>query len=483
VSRAGAIARSSLWVTVGQGMIRIVQFSAQIFLARLLTREDFGIWAMVLVTTGLSNLFKESAIAQVLIQRGLEDKKQVNAVFSLGVNVSIGLFFFQALVGWFTAYYFYHRPLIWPLTAAAGLVFLIGSGMGAHNAVMVRQMRFREVAMIEIASGFARNVTSVLGAFSGLGIWSFVAGELALMLVESTLKRRLSGYRFNYQLIPDSLALKEVRNYIQGMISLNLAVFANTNSDNVIIGKLLGASNLGVYNLAYQLATLPVYLLSQINRVNFAVLSRQQGEQRQQYLRQLLQLYALAAAPVFGVVFVAAPWLIPFMYGSQWSAAAPIFQYVLIFAYARGFMSILGTSLNSLGHSEVNAFINWTLVPISIPAYYIGSQWGGTTGVAIAVAIVMGILATVWFWAISCWVAGWSIGALVKPILLPTTTACLAVTLVIKLPLLDHLIYLQPFVLIVFYGVALTFFSGGQIPLMLWNILLRSLEQEKLTQP
>jgi lipopolysaccharide exporter len=483
VSHAGAIARSSLWVTVGQGLIRVIQFSAQIFLARLLTRDDFGIWAMVLVTTGLSNLFKESAIAQVLIQRGLEDKKQVNAVFSLGVNVSIGLFFFQALVGWVTAYYFYHRPLIWPLTTAAGLVFLIGSGIGAHNAVMVRQMRFREVAMIEIASGFARNVTSVLGAFLGLGVWSFVVGELALMLVESTLKRKLSGYRFTYQLIPDSSALKEVRNYIRGMISLNLAVFANTNSDNVIIGKLLGASNLGVYNLAYQLATLPVYLLSQVNRVNFAVLSRQQSEQRQQYMRQLLQLYALMAAPVFGIVFVAAPWLIPFMYGSQWSTAAPIFQYVLIFAYARGFMSILGTSLNSLGHSEVNAFINWTLVPISIPAYYFGAQWGGTTGVAIAVAIVMGILATVWFWTISCRVTNWAIGALVQPILLPTMTACLAVTLVMKLPLLEHLIYLQPIVLLSFYGVAISLLSGGKIPQMLLNIVRSSLKPGKLEQP
>jgi lipopolysaccharide exporter len=475
MSQARAIASSSIWLTGSQVILRVVQFVAQIVVARLLSPEDFGIWAMVMLATMLSNLFKESAIAQVLVHRGLEDEKQVNAVFSLGVNVSIGLFFAQALVGLFLSHFF-KIPLLFPLTVGAGLVFVIGAGMGAHNSVMVRQMRFRQLAICDIAAGFARYSALLLGATLGAGIWCFVAGELAMRLVESVLKHRMSGYHFTYQFIPDPDALKEVWSYIQGLISSNLAVFANTNGDNLIIGRLLGATDLGYYNLAYQLATTPVYFLSFVNRVNFSVLAQREGERRQQYVQRFLELYALMSAPVFGMCFVAAPWLIPLMYGAKWSAATSLFQYVLVFAYARGFMSILGTTLNAAGYPGVNAFINWALIPLSLPAFYFGAQWGGVKGVAIAVALVMGVLATVWFWVATCRTVGWRIAGLAEPIVLPTAIACASVAVVLKLPVPGEIIYVQPIELLLIYAASLTLISGGQIPRMLMDVARRSLK-------
>ncbi|MDY6902264.1 MAG: oligosaccharide flippase family protein, partial [Cyanobacteriota bacterium] len=89
------IASSGLWLTASFGFAKVSQLVAQIFLARLLSPEDFGIWGMVLIVTTLSSLFKDTAIATVLVQRGLDDKKLVNAVYSLGVNISIVMFVVQ----------------------------------------------------------------------------------------------------------------------------------------------------------------------------------------------------------------------------------------------------------------------------------------------------------------------------------------------------------------------------------------------------
>lgn len=55
-------------------------------------------------------------------------------------------------------------------------------------------------------------------------------------------------------------------------------------------------------------------------------------------------------------------------------------------------MAILGTALNAMNHPEINAGINWILIPISIPAFYIGIQMGGMQGLSLAVAGVMGEL-------------------------------------------------------------------------------------------
>ena len=462
-------------MTVSFVLARFSQLIAQVVLARLLSPKDFGVWAMVLIVTTLSALFRDAAIAGVLVYRGLDDKKLVNAVYSLGINVSIGMFVLQALVG-FPLSQFFGVPVLLPLTACVSLVFLIGAGAGAHGAVLSRQMKFRELAICDTAASFARYGGALICAALGGGVWSFAAGEIALALVDSVLKRRLSRYRFTYHFMPDRSAVNEVRGYISGLIGINLAVYANLNGDNFTIGRLLGTQALGYYNLAYQLAMLPVSALSQINRVNFSALSQQDSEGQRSYLCQALELYALISAPMYGVAFVAAPWAIPLVFGSKWVAAVSILQIVLVFAYARGFMSILGTALNALNRPGVNAAINWVLVPLSIPSYLLGAKLGGTTGVAIAVALVMGVVATAWFWLATCRAAGWKIGTLTEPIILPTVTISVTVAAVLAVPLPLYLqAYLQPLAIVFTYGIAVSVFSAGRVPQMLIRMAKHSL--------
>jgi O-antigen/teichoic acid export membrane protein len=465
------IAGSSLWLGGSFAFTKGLQLISQIVLARLLAPEDFGIWAMVLIWTTLSALFKDTSIAQVLVQRGLDDEKRVNAVYSLGVNISVGMFILQSVAG-YPLSQFLGVPVLWPLTACTGLVFLLGAGTGSHVAVMQRQMRFKEIAICDAVASLARLGSSLTYALYGGGVWAFAAGELAAALTDSFLKRWLSGYRFTYHLIPDPEAIREVQGYISSIVGINLAVQANTNGDNLIIGRLLGAQSLGYYNVAYQLAMLPVFALSQINRVNFSVLSSLDKPSKKAYVCQALELYAILSAPIYGVAFVLAPLLIPWLYGPAWIAAVSIFQLVLLFAYARGFMGILGTALNALDRPDTNAAINWALVPLSIPSYLLGAWLGGTTGVAIAVAIVMGLGATIWFWVATCRVAGWKLSTFLEPVLLPSLVVVIAIVTVLVTPVP---ILWQPLIVLSIYGLGLVVFSSGRVPQMLLAVGRRAL--------
>ena len=471
------IATSSLWLTASFGFAKISQLISQIFLARLLSPEDFGVWGMVLIVTTLSALFKDAAIASVLVQRGLNDKKLVNAVYSLGINISIVMFIIQALAG-FPLAQFFGEAQVFPLTLTVAFVFIIGAGAGSHGAVLQRQMKFRELAITDSCAGFARFGGAVVCASMGGGVWCFAIAEIAMSLVDALFKRYFSGYRFQYHFKPDKQAIREVRAYISSLVGINLAVYANTNADNLIVGRLIGAQSLGYYNLAYQLAMLPTFALSQINRVNFSVLSQRDNKGRKIYLCRMLEIYAVLYAGVYGVGFVVAPWIIPLVYGKQWIPAVSIFQIVMIFAYARGFMSILGTALNAIDKPNINAVINWVLVPLSIPAFFVGANWGGVTGVAIAVALVMGVGASIWFWLAVSRAAKWNIMELLKPVILPTLTITIALVIVINIPLSTSLqTFLQPLLVIAIYAIGLSVFSGGRIPELLINLVKRSLNK------
>lgn len=481
-TNAAKIAKSGLWLTASFALAKCSQLIAQIFLARLLSPEDFGVWGMVLIITTLSALFKDAAIAGVLVQRGLDNKKLVDAVYSLGVNISVGMFIVQALAGYPLAQFF-GVPVVWPLTTCAALVFLLGAGAGSHGAVLQRQMKFRELAIADSVAGLARLGGALGAAAFGAGVWSFAVAEIALTLVDALLKRWLSGYHFKYHFVPDSAAVREVQGYIRSLVGINLAVYANTNGDNLIVGKLLGAQSLGYYNLAYQLAMLPAFALSQINRINFSVLAQRDNEGQRVYVCQMLELYALFYAPVYGLALAIAPWLIPFVYGPDWVGAVSIFQIVLVFAYARGFMAILGTALNALDKPSINAAINWALVPLALSSFWVGAQVGELMGVAIAVALVMGVGATAWFWLAMCRAAGWSVQALSRPVILPTLTITVTVAGVLTMPLpLDLQPYLQPLLIISIYAIALCVVSLGRIPRMLLH-LAKGFKKTEVSHP
>lgn len=474
---AAKIARSSFWLTASFLIAKASQFIAQIFLARLLSPEDFGVWAMVLIITVLADLFQDKSIAQVLVQRGLEDKVLVNAVYSLGVNISIGMFVVQALVGLPLSHAF-DRPILFPLVAVVGLKFLIGAGAGSHGAIMQRQMRFRNLAICDALAGFVRMLAGIASAFFGAGIWAFVIAELSFALVDSLSKKLLSGYRFSYQLIPDAMAIKNVRNYISSIISINLAVYFNTNGDNFIIAKLLGATSLGYYNLAYQLAMLPTFALSQFNRVCLSALSQKEDAGKRKLVLKSLELYSLVYAPMYGVASLIAPWLIPWFYGQAWIPAVPIFQLIIIYSYTRGFMQTLGTTLNSLDKPTINARINWALVPLSISAFWVGATLGGVRGVAIAAVMVMGLGGAIWFQLVVCRVTGWSMWRLLRSYGLPSLAILISFTLVKGMVMTINLNSVWQLVcLLIFYALIVSVASAGRIPHMLMQTTYQILKR------
>lgn len=473
------IAKSSFWLTASFAVDKLSQLISQIVLARLLSPEEFGVWAMVLIVTTLSVLFKDNAVASVLIQRGLDDQKRVNAVYSLGVNISIAMFGIQAIAA-YPLSIFFGVPILFPLTVCVGLVFLIGAGTGTRGAILQRQMKFKEVSVRRAIAGVTRLIAAVVSAALGAGVWSFAIAMIVMELVNAILIRLVCDYPLKYSFKLDTEVFRDIRGFVAGMVGINLAVYANTNSDNFTIGKLLGATELGYYSVAYQLAMMPAFAISQINKVNFSVLSQRDSTGQELYVRKMVQLYAIFYSLLCGVAFIVAPWLIPTLYGANWVEAVVPFQIILGFAYARGFMAILGTALNAMNKPGINAAINWVLVPISIGAFLMGARSGGIVGVSIAVALVMGVGATIWFWIVTCRVAKWNLGALIKPVLLPTGMMAIAIAISMNLPILGTLkLFLQPMVLVLIYGAGLSLFSVGKIPRMLIDLAKRSLNSDR----
>jgi len=147
-------------------------------LARLLTPSDFGVVAMVSAVTGFFGSLGDLGLSSATIQRTEVTHEQVSTLF--WINIAVSLFIsvvFACLapeVAWF-----YHDPRLTgvALASAAGILF---NGLTfQHYALLVRQMRFGAMAVVQTLPMLTGAVVGVALAVAGWSYWALVVMGIA----------------------------------------------------------------------------------------------------------------------------------------------------------------------------------------------------------------------------------------------------------------------------------------------------------------
>ena len=171
----------------------------------------------------------------------------------------------------------------------------------------------------------------------------------------------------------------------------NLLVFLAWNSDNILLGRFLGADALGLYGRAYNLATLPVnQLTGATSGVAFSGLSRIQND-ADRFARSFLRGYSLLLSLTIPITICCALFAEEIVYvllGAKWAEAGPIFRLLtptsLVFALANP-LSWLFLSAGRMGRA---LSISVTTTPVVIVGIVLGLSHG-PKGVALGVSLAM----------------------------------------------------------------------------------------------
>src|SRR5258708_19168191 len=169
--------RGGAWTFAAQAVKVFAQFGAVVILARWLPPAAVGLVAMVVAMNMVLDPLKELGLSSATIQRTDITHREVSTLF--WVNTGVGAFI--ALSLWLAApviAHFYGQSELVPVTRWLALGFLIG-GLGAqHWALLRRQMRFGEVAVLEAAAEIAGFGIAIALALGGAGYLAPVAQPL-----------------------------------------------------------------------------------------------------------------------------------------------------------------------------------------------------------------------------------------------------------------------------------------------------------------
>lgn len=382
----GKHAVSSGFVTAAaQGAKFVLTLTGVVILARLLSPEEFGLVAMVSAVTAYLRLFKEAGLSTATVQRETVTQEQVSNLFWINVALG-GLMGFISMGLAPSVAWFYGDSRLIGIMLALSFTFLLAGPTVQHQALLIRQMRFKAIAIIEVASMVAGMVAGCWMALFGFKYWSLVGMQLCTAGVGLVLTWWVSGWRPTLPKRHSGVA--PLLKFGVHLAAADLVARMARSSDSILIGRFFGAELLGLYSRASVLLARPLeQLLEPISSVLIPVLSRLQSDP-ERYRRTFIRAsdtLALITFSLMALFLVLSEPLVLFLLGPGWEGA------VLIFA---GF-SLAGLSMplafaaswlfisQGRGRDLFQAYL--VLSFLIVVAYIAGLPWG-PLGVVLAFA-------------------------------------------------------------------------------------------------
>jgi PST family polysaccharide transporter len=368
--------RGGIVALVAESADFAIRFGSVAVLARLLVPEYFGLLSMVTAFTSIADRFKDLGLSMATIQRKEITHEQVSTLFWLNAGVGVAM-----MLGVFGCAYplslFYSDARLIPITAAIAISFPLSAMAIQHQALLRRQMKFTELAVVQIGSSILSLALAITMALKGFGYWALVAREVSRSVFMA------AGTWVFMPWIPArpsrQAGVGSMLRFGGDVSASNLVWLLCSSLDQVLIGKLFGAVPLGFYRQGFQLVLAPVNQLSfPIQTVGEAALSRLQhdSEKYRRYYRKLLTILSLFTMPLVVFLAVYAGPFIRFTLGERWIGATPVFQVLTIAALLRPATATTAGVMLTCGHSRKFFWLSAiTSVALAL-GFLAGIPWG-----------------------------------------------------------------------------------------------------------
>jgi O-antigen/teichoic acid export membrane protein len=243
-------------------------------------------------------------------------------------------------------------------------------------------MRFRSLALADGVEAVLRTLTALTLAALGFRYWALVLAGVVGRLASTVALAAICHRRLAMPSPWQSIAVP-VR-FGAHVVAGGLAWYAYTNADIIVVGRCLGVDSLGLYTLAWSLASVPLERIFElIGRVTPALFSavQQDVEALQRYLFRFTEVIALFTFPAGVGLALVAPEAVSLVLGPRWEAAVGPLQFMAVAAALRSVAPLLNQILVAKGRPDLTMWGTIWIVAILSPLFYVGSRWG-VSGVA-----------------------------------------------------------------------------------------------------
>ncbi|GEQ96459.1 lipopolysaccharide biosynthesis protein [Iodidimonas gelatinilytica] len=319
-----SLKRSLAYVFGGRFMRALIQIASAAIIARLLTPEEMGIFAVASASIAISTALAEFGIHPYLVQVDALSKAIVGRAFGLMglINWSLAflLFFGRGVIA-----QFYGNPEIENVIAVLSLNFLFNPFVTIGLALLMRELRYGKLTIINIMAGGAGSAISVLLALQDFGPISLAFGSIVMKLMLIIGIFRLKPMYLSFR--PRFRGLKEIVGFGSWAVGASLVQSAGNQSPELIIGRGLGLEAAGLFDRGMTVTRLVnQQIAGSLSTVLTPFFAQERRDKLDLKARFLIRLQTTAGViwPLMLIMAGSSYSLILFLFGPQWTQAAPV---------------------------------------------------------------------------------------------------------------------------------------------------------------
>lgn len=390
------------WSTTSAVVTSLLQIAKLAVLARLIAKEDFGLFATIMIILGFADFFVEAGLGNAIIHRQNASEDALASAYT--INILLGWLIFVVLhFASVPIANFYNDPRLVGLLQLANLIFLFQPFGRQYDALMRRDLRFASLAKLEIVAAVTGFVSALIFAFQGFAVHALIYSQLLTNLVRVFLLLwlgiRIYGFRIGFSREHVVFFMK----FGSFQIGENAINYFNTQLDSILIAKLLGQEALGIFFMAKQIAFRPVQIINPIiNKISLPVFARIQNDTmrlKNGYLR-VVHTMAFVHFPVFIVIAGFSAELVDIFLGNNWPEIVVILQILAFYTMLRAIGNPVGNLLIAKGRVDMGFYWNLAMLFYFPPIIVFASQWGNV-GVAWGLFIgMLGINVPAWYFLV-----------------------------------------------------------------------------------
>ncbi|GAA6181765.1 MULTISPECIES: oligosaccharide flippase family protein [unclassified Shimia] len=326
-SLAARAVRSGGWTVLGFGGGQALRLASNLILTRLLFPEAFGVMSLVWVFLQGLNNFSDMGVTQSILQskRG-EDRDFLDTAWTIQVLRGVLLMVLTwALAAPVAA--FYDAPELAEILPVVGVVLLITGLAPTKRDTANRNLTLGRVTLIELAAQSCGLVAGVLMAWITASVWALVVSAMTTAIVQLVLFTFVLPGAFN-KLRWERSAAYELLHFGKWIFLSTAAGFLISQGDKIVLGKHLSLSALGIYNIGFFLASVPLMLGSVLVRRLMIPIYREKPPQDSPENRAVLhKTRVLLSAGMMGLLLgfvVLGVWLVDVLYDPRYALAGGV---------------------------------------------------------------------------------------------------------------------------------------------------------------
>ena len=375
-------ARGFVWNFSAYFLSKIVVLITTAILARLLTKNDFGLIAIAVVAVNYLSVLKDLGLGGALIQRKGDVNEAAHTVFT--INIIIGLILTVIIIPFAPLVATYFRdPQVTPVLRWMGLSFIINSLGSVHTNWLVRDLDYRRKLIPDLGSAILKGVISIGMAYFGYGVWSLVFGQIAGAIASVILVWIILPWR--PRLTVDRKIAGGLMKFGVSVTGIDIINEITDNIDYVIVGRIFGLVPLSVYTLAYRLPEMlligNLWVMGGVVFPAFATIQDRPDELRRGFLASV-RFVEMIAVPISLGLLIAADPIVKVVFGDQWLDAIPVLRVLAVYAWVYSLGYHVGGFYKAIGRPDILLRLSILTLIIIIPSLLIGARFG-IIGVAI----------------------------------------------------------------------------------------------------